>query len=91
MTAHEIEEYLAPMRHEFADPRSLILPALKFAQGESGWLPAEDMAAVAEATGFSQAYVESVATCCSFQVCWSQISSFLPCPIRQTCFSRPAY
>ena len=62
MTAHEIEEYLAPMRHEFADPRSLILPALKFAQGDSGWLPAEDMAAVAEATGFSQAYVESIAT-----------------------------
>ena len=47
MTAHEIEEYLAPMRHEFADPRSLILPALKFAQGDSGWLPVEDMADLA--------------------------------------------
>jgi NADH-quinone oxidoreductase subunit E len=62
MTAHEIQEFLAPIRHEFADPRSLILPALRFAQEEQGWLPAEAMAAVAEATGFSQAYVESVAT-----------------------------
>lgn len=62
MTVHEIEEYLAPMRHEYADPRSLILPALRYAQTDAGWLPPEAMAAVAEATGFSQAYIESVAT-----------------------------
>lgn len=62
MTAHEIEEFLAPIRHEYADPRSLILPALRYAQGDAGWLPPEAMAAVAEATGFSQAYIESVAT-----------------------------
>ena len=62
MTAHEIEEYLAPMRHEYADTRSLILPALRHAQEEAGWLPPGAMAAVAEATGFSQAYVESIAT-----------------------------
>jgi Zn-dependent alcohol dehydrogenase len=51
MTAHEISEFLAPIRHEFADPRSLILPALRFAQEEQGWLPQGAMAAVAEATG----------------------------------------
>lgn len=62
MTAHEISEYLAPLRNQFADPRSLVLPALKYAQTDSGWLPPEAMAAVAEATGFSQAYIESVAT-----------------------------
>jgi len=62
MTAHEISEFLAPIRHEFADQRSLILPALRFAQEEQGWLPPESMAAVAEATGYSQAYVESVAS-----------------------------
>ena len=62
MTAQEIEEFLAPIRHEYADPRSLILPALRYAQGDAGWLPPEAMAAVAEATGFSQAYIESVAT-----------------------------
>ena len=62
MTAHEIQEFLAPMRHEFADPRSLIIPALRYAQEEQGWLPPEAMAAVAEATGYSQAYVESVAS-----------------------------
>lgn len=62
MTAHEISEFLAPIRNEFADPRSLIIPALRFAQEEQGWLPPEAMAAVAEATGYSQAYVESVAS-----------------------------
>ncbi|MEI7521190.1 MAG: NAD(P)H-dependent oxidoreductase subunit E [Miltoncostaeaceae bacterium] len=62
MTAHEISEFLAPIRHEFPDQRSLILPALRFAQEEQGWLPPESMAAVAEATGYSQAYVESVAS-----------------------------
>ena len=62
MTAHEIEEFLAPIRHEYADPRSLILPALRYAQGDAGWLPPDALAAVAEATGFSQAYIESVAT-----------------------------
>ena len=62
MTAHEISEFLAPIRHEFADQRSLVLPALRFAQEEQGWLPQEAMAAVAEATGYSQAYVESVAS-----------------------------
>lgn len=62
MTAPEISEFLAPIRHEFADQRSLILPALRFAQEEQGWLPQGAMAAVAEATGYSQAYVESVAS-----------------------------
>jgi NADH-quinone oxidoreductase subunit E len=62
MTAHEINEYLAPLRPQFADPRSLVLPALRYAQEEAGWLPPGAMAAVAEATGFSQAYIESVAT-----------------------------
>jgi len=62
MTVHEIQEFLAPIRHEFPDARSLILPALRFAQEERGWLPPETMAAVAEATGYSQAYVESVAS-----------------------------
>lgn len=62
MTSHEISEYLAPLRDQFADPRSLVLPALKYAQTDAGWLPPESMAAVAEATGFSQAYIESVAT-----------------------------
>ncbi len=62
MTVHEIEEYLAPIRHEFADPRSLVLPALRFAQEEQGWLPPEAIDAVAKATGFSTAYVESVAS-----------------------------
>ena len=51
MTAHEISEHLAPLRDQFADPRSLVLPALKYAQTDSGWLPPEAMAAVAEATG----------------------------------------
>lgn len=62
MTVHELDEFLAPLRPQYADPRSLILPALKHVQEETGWLPPEAMATVAEATGFSQAYIESIAT-----------------------------
>lgn len=57
-----VSAHIEPIRHEYADARSLILPALKYAQTERGWLAPEDLAAVAEATGFSQAYVESVAS-----------------------------
>ena len=38
MTADQIRAHLEPIRDEFAEERSLILPALKFAQGEKGWL-----------------------------------------------------
>jgi NADH-quinone oxidoreductase subunit E len=62
MTADEIRAHIDPIRHEFAEERSLILPALKFAQGEKGHLTGEDIAAVAEATHLSAAYVESVAS-----------------------------
>jgi NADH-quinone oxidoreductase subunit E len=62
MNAAEIAAHIEPIRHEYAEARSLILPALKFAQTEKGHLTTEDLAAVAEATGFSPAYVESVAS-----------------------------
>lgn len=62
MTAEQVASHINPLRHEYADTRSLILPALKYAQTELGWLPPEALAAVAEATGYSQAYVESVAS-----------------------------
>jgi NADH-quinone oxidoreductase subunit E len=62
VTAAEVRARIEPIRSEFADPRSLVLPALKFAQTEKGWLTEADLDAVAEATGFSAAYVESVAT-----------------------------
>lgn len=62
MTAADIKAHIDPIRHEYADGRSLVLPALKYAQTEQGWLPPEALAAVAEATGYSQAYVESVAS-----------------------------
>ncbi len=62
MTVDQIREHLEPIRHEFAQERSLILPALKFAQGEKGWLNRDDLAAVAEATNLTPAYVESVAS-----------------------------
>lgn len=62
MTAAQVLAHIDPIRHEFADSRSLVLPALKFAQTEKGHLTEDDLAAVAEATGYSQAYVESVAT-----------------------------
>ena len=62
MTVDEVRRHIDPIRHEYGDPRSLVLPALKWAQTEKGHLTEADMAAVAEATGFSQAYIESVAT-----------------------------
>ena len=62
MTPSEILAHIDPIRHEYAESRSLILPALKFAQTEKGHLTREDLEAVAEATGFTAAYVESVAS-----------------------------
>jgi NADH-quinone oxidoreductase subunit E len=62
MTADQIRAHIDPIRHEFAESRSLVLPALKFAQTEKGHLTREDLDAVAEATGLSPAYVESVAS-----------------------------
>ena len=53
MTADQIRAHIDPIRHEFAEPRSLVLPALKFAQTEKGHLTREDLEAVSEATGFS--------------------------------------
>ena len=62
MNPAEILAHIDPIRHEYAESRSLILPALKFAQTEKGHLTREDLEAVAEATGFTAAYVESVAS-----------------------------
>lgn len=62
MRAAEIREHIDPIRDEYADGKSLILPALKFAQTEKGHLTREDLEAVAEATGYSAAYIESVAS-----------------------------
>lgn len=62
MNVEEIAAYIEPLRPEYAEARSLILPALKYAQTEKGHLTPEDIAAVGEATGFSAAYVESVAS-----------------------------
>ncbi len=62
MNADEIRGHIDPIRHEYGDGKSLILPALKFAQTEKGHLTREDLEAVAEATGYSPAYVESVAS-----------------------------
>jgi len=62
MTADQIRAHIDPIRHEFAETRSLVLPALKFAQTEKGHLTREDLCAVAQATGLTPAYVESVAS-----------------------------
>ncbi len=62
MTEAEIRAHIDPIRHEYAEGRSLILPALKFAQTEKGHVARADLDAIAAATGFSAAYVESVAS-----------------------------
>ena len=62
MGPEEIRAHVDPMRDEFAEERSLVLPALKFAQTEKGYLTRSDLAAVAEAVHLTPAYVESVAS-----------------------------
>jgi len=62
VTADEIRAHIDPIRHEFAEERSLVLPALKFAQTEKGHLTQDDIVAVAEAVNLTPAYVESVAS-----------------------------
>jgi NADH:ubiquinone oxidoreductase subunit E len=62
VTAAEIRAHIDPMRPEFADQRSLILPALRFAQRDKGYLTLEDLEAVAQATDLTPAYVEGVAS-----------------------------
>jgi NADH-quinone oxidoreductase subunit E len=62
VTPDEVRAHIDPMRSAFAEERSLVLPALKFAQTEKGHLTQEDLAAVAEAVNLTPAYVESVAS-----------------------------
>jgi NADH-quinone oxidoreductase subunit E len=62
MGPEEIRAHVDPMRGDFAEERSLVLPALKFAQTETGYLTRSDLAAVAEAVHLTPAYVESIAS-----------------------------
>jgi NADH-quinone oxidoreductase subunit E len=62
VTADEIRAHIDPIRDQFAEQRSLVLPALKYAQTEKGWLSLDDLTAVAEAVGLTPAYVQSVAS-----------------------------
>jgi NADH-quinone oxidoreductase subunit E len=59
----------APLRDRILDvvalypePRSAILPALRLAQDEYGWLSTEAFEQVADATGFTPAFCKSVAS-----------------------------
>jgi NADH-quinone oxidoreductase subunit E len=53
-----IEHYMSL----YPDPRSAVLPALREAQREHGWLPPEAIVQVAVVMRLSPAYLESVAT-----------------------------
>ena len=46
----------------YPEPRSAIVPALRLAQDEFGWLPPEAFEQVADATGFTPALCKSVAS-----------------------------
>ena len=46
----------------YPEPRSAIIPALRLAQEEFGWLSTEAFEEVADATGFTPAYCKSVAS-----------------------------
>jgi NADH-quinone oxidoreductase subunit E len=47
---------------EYPDQRSAILPALRMAQEEHGWLPPEALREVGDALGLTPAYCEAVAS-----------------------------
>jgi NADH-quinone oxidoreductase subunit E len=47
---------------EYPDQRSAILPALRLAQEEHGWLPPEALREVGDALGLTPAYCEAVAS-----------------------------
>ena len=47
---------------QYPDSRSAILPALRIAQEERGWLPPEALTEVGEALGLSPAYCQAVAS-----------------------------
>jgi len=46
----------------YPEPKSAVIPALRLAQEEHGWLPEEAFEQVADATGFTPAYCKSVAS-----------------------------
>ncbi len=46
----------------YPEPRSAIIPALRLAQDEYGWLSTEAFEQVADATGFTPAFCKSVAS-----------------------------
>jgi NADH-quinone oxidoreductase subunit E len=46
----------------YPEPRSVLVPALRLAQDEFGWLSTEALEAVADATGFTPALAKSVAS-----------------------------
>ncbi|HET7171558.1 MAG TPA: NADH-quinone oxidoreductase subunit NuoE [Gaiellales bacterium] len=46
----------------YPEPRSAIVPALRLAQDEFGWLSTEALEAVADATGFTPALAKAVAS-----------------------------
>jgi NADH-quinone oxidoreductase E subunit len=50
------------IRHRYPDPRSLTLPALRFAQEEHGWLPPDALREVAEVLDLTPAYCQAVAS-----------------------------
>ena len=60
VTADEVRPTWSRSATSSPTSRSLMLPALKHAQTEKGWLAPEDVDAVAEALDLTPAYVESI-------------------------------
>ncbi|MGN6380708.1 MAG: NADH-quinone oxidoreductase subunit NuoE family protein [Gaiellales bacterium] len=57
-----LAERIANVVALYPEPRSAIIPALRLAQEEFGWLSTEAFEATADATGFTPAYCKSVAS-----------------------------
>jgi NADH-quinone oxidoreductase E subunit len=62
MSARPLGDRIREVAEQYPSERSAILPALRLAQEQHGWLPPEAFREVGEALGFTPAYCKSVAS-----------------------------
>jgi NADH-quinone oxidoreductase E subunit len=60
--SEEVKAEIIKARSKYPDPKSVVMPALSFAQNEKGWLSQETLADVADFLDLPPAEVEGVAS-----------------------------
>jgi NADH-quinone oxidoreductase subunit E len=62
MSASPLAAQIRELAGRYPDPRSAVMPALRLAQEQHGWLPPEAFAEVADALDLTPAYCKSIAS-----------------------------